>query len=424
MDLEYAERWAPVQIGVLKKFSALAAVMEAEGGCCLTKMRRDFSPSRMEDLYLSPLEPVEAAKWPGLAGTAEEMGGDGGGGVPWWGMLAIATAFAILAFAAYVLSGEGVTGRLRAGAAVFFAVAVAGSAVLIPLGAWTKPGGRGAAGAAASIGSEPAPPWPWSGDILVEQDGWSKTVHPDGRVEVLGLAGYLQHLVDRPAAAPEALIGDPVTESGDLDGEGRFGWSVRHHRSDTRQTRYLVVTDRADGEVREVEIGMKEVHAARLSPGGDRLWVAVNPGVPVNVTEVWEYAFPALTPLRSLTHDPCLREGEIVVSREGEPLLAGWFSTGPDDMESVVGLLPLLEEEAGFTGEALAIPLGRPADVDDPVLLAVANGGFRDASDGSPFLLLAGYDHGRHDVTGLTVVLDTRDGSLYEVCKGIPLGWR
>ncbi len=413
MRMEYAERWQPVQIGAFGRFSALAAKMQADGGCYVTKMRHAFAPEEMEDLYLSPLEPAQLERWSSLGVVAEA-----GGGVPWWGLLAIVLALAALAVAAYVFSGEREDTRWKKALTVFLAAALVGSAVLFPLGLWVLPADEVQVMVNEAV---PQPPWPWEEDILISDGGWSKLVHPDGRVEIEGMDAYLSWTINPPEMGLEEFSGDPVSINGNLDEEGRWQWGVRFHRADTWQTRYLVVTETASGEISEVEIGMKDVHGARISPQGDRLWVAMNPGVPVNVTEVQEYAFPSLELNRSLIHDDCMNIGEIVVSKDGEPLLAGRFSSGGEDMDTTFGFLPMFEEGARFTGKPFVI-VNETEGIKDIKLISLLNNYFCDALDARPFLLLAGYDYETGD--GLTYVLDSSDGSIYEVCHGSPRGWR
>ena len=164
------------------------------------------------------------------------------------------------------------------------------------------------------------------------------------------------------------------------------------------------------------------IHAVRLSPEGDRLWVVLNPGVPVNTTEAREYSFPSLDLERSLIHDDCLREGKIVLSTGGEPLLAGCFSSGEDDMNIRFGLVSLLEGDSSYVGKYLEI---KPAEMNNPDVagpsIGLMNGGFCDATDWSPYLLLSGY--GFQSGTSMIYVLDTGDGEIFEVAEGRPKGW-
>ncbi|MDI6830661.1 MAG: hypothetical protein QME88_04925 [Actinomycetota bacterium] len=89
----------------------------------------------------------------------------------------------------------------------------------------------------------------------------------------------------------------------------------------------------------------------------------------------------------------------------------------------VTGFLSLLEESADFRGEGLSMA-GAREDMGVPGSGKAFDVWFCDAMDGSPFLLLGGYDHGRDGETGAILVVDGRDGALYEVCEGIPVGWR
>ncbi|MDD5665880.1 MAG: DUF2330 domain-containing protein [Actinomycetota bacterium] len=411
MELEYAERWQPVQIGALAEYSELAGNMEESGGCCVTKLRRTFSPEDMEDLYLAPADKGELAAWAGFASQ--------GGGWPWWALLAVVLGLGALGAAAYGLWGRRGSGWPARALAAFLVVSLAGAAVVFPLGMRVIPGGEGE-------DASPHAGWPWERDIHVNHNGWSKLVHPDGRVEVLGLAEWLKPTAHLPQAGLETYD-DPATDlvylcGGELDAAAGWRWSARQYRDETGQTRYLVAGNGGSGEAHMAEIGMVEVHDVRLSRGSDRLWVALNPGVPENKTEVREYAFPSLELVRSLLHEDCLLLGEIVMSPEGEPLLAGRFKSGEEYTDTIFGFLPMLENDAGFTGRTIEIEdYGRGLDEDSlPIILL--NGYFCDAVDGSPFLLLAGFD----PITGESraFVLGTGDGELYEICMGFPSGWQ
>jgi hypothetical protein len=415
LRLEYAERWQPVQAGALAEFSQLAGAMEEDGGCFLTKLRRTFSPEDMEDLYLTPLDASQLAQWPGVAALAE-----GDDSVSWWGLLLIALSLAVLAAAAYVFSGERRRGWAKKTAVVFLAAALAGSAVLLPLGLLVLParGGEAARGEAGT-----GVDWPWEDGILMEHNGWSKLVHPDGRVEITGLEQSLIWAMTPPQAGPEEYSPHILTSRKEVDEGSGLEWSLGFYRTDDWQTVYLLVKGE-DGEVREVEIGMKEVHDVRLSPEGDILWVAMNPGVPVDKTEVQEYAFPSMELLRSIVHDECLRVGEIVLSTGDEPLLAGRFERGEEyaDAEVVFGFLPMLEEGAGFWGRPFEVSYAEMQSGEDMKLMRVINSYTCFARDASPFLLLGGYDYETGVSTAL--VLDSSDGSVYEAGEGYPVGWQ
>jgi len=410
MQLEYAERWQPVQIGALKEFSELAGEMEKNGGCCLTKLRRTYSPEQMEDLYLSPLDSAQLAPWPSLATLADKNDR-----VPWWALLAIVLALAVLAGVAYIFSSTRRNGWLKKAAAVFLIISLISSAILIPLGIWVLP-------AENAMEDEPKADWPWEDDILVTHNGWSKLIHPDGRVEIRGLDEQLSRLISPQEVSFQEYPPDLILPGRQLDEEGRWEWSVRHFRADTWQTRYLAVRDRESGTVREVDIGVKEVHDVRLSPQGDRLWVAMNPEVPVNKTEVQEYTFPSLELVRSLIHDDCMCVGEIVISPEGEPLLAGCYKSGEEYMDSRVGFLPMLEKNAEFEGKPFEIEYDEVQPSEDTKMIQILNSYFCDAKDQSLFLLLAGYDY--ETGVNMTYVLDSNDGSIYEVGEGFPVGWQ
>ena len=409
MELEYAERWQPVQIGALAEYSELAGNMEESGGCCVTKLRRAFSPEDMEDLYLAPAD-------------------QRAGGV---GRLCLARWRLALVGAACSRSRPRRAGRRR-----LWPVGQAGDgwparrwrlSWSFPWRArrWFSPGDEGDSGG-EGVDASPHAGWPWERDIHVNHNGWSKLVHPDGRVEVLGLAEWLKPTAHLPQAGLETYD-DPATDlvylcGGELDAAAGWRWSARQYRDETGQTRYLVAENGGSGEAHMAEIGMVEVHDVRLSRGSDRLWVALNPGVPENKTEVREYAFPSLELVRSLLHEDCLLLGEIVMSPEGEPLLAGRFKSGEEYTDTIFGFLPMLENDAGFTGRTIEIEdYGRGLDEDSlPIILL--NGYFCDAVDGSPFLLLAGFD----PITGESraFVLGTGDGELYEICMGFPSGWQ
>jgi len=413
MEIEYAERWQPVQIAALADFSELAKELEKDDGCCITKLRKEFSPDEMEDLYFVPLDDGQLTQWASFTAAS-----GGGGSVPWWVMLVIALGMAMLAGAAYALFGGRREGWPVKTLAVFLAVALAGSAILVPLGIWVFPGDKDEIFMAHAD-------WPWGDGILVNQGGWTKLIHPDGRMEIQGLAEYLLWTTETEEIEPVDYDGDPVMAGGELDEAGRWEWSLRHHREDDWQTQYLAVTDGESGEVYEADIGMKEVHDVRLSPQGDRLWIAMNPGVPVNKTEAQEYAFPSLELIRSVIHDDCMFIGEIVISPQGEPLLAGRFETVEEYEEhwdSYFGFLPMFEENAGYIGEPFVIKSDEMSSGEDKRLIGILNGYNCQAADASPFLLLGGYDYESGD--SLVFVLDTNDGSIYEVCEGSPVGWQ
>lgn len=411
MELEYAERWQPVQIGALAEYSELAGKMEEDGGCCVAKLRRTFSPKDMEDLYLTPVDEKELAAWAGFAPA-------GNNGWPWWELLAVVLALGALAGTASGLWGRRESGWRTRALAAFLIAALISAAVVFPLGMWILPGEAGG-------DAEQHADWPWQDDILVNHNGWSKLIHPDGRVEILGLDASLAWMVHPPEESyPEYeqatnRLYDPWKDLGE---EGGWKWSVGQYRDDVGQTRYLAVMDSA-GEIHEAEIGMVELHDVRLSPGGDRLWIAMNPGVPENKTEVREYVFPTLEPVRSLIHDFCFRVGEIVISSEGEPMLAGRFDNSEESSrEEYYGFLPMLEENAGFAGKPFEITYDDAGSSDDLRLMGLFGSNFCDAADASPFLLLAGMDL----ITGenMTFVVDAGSGRLYEVSGGYPSGWQ
>jgi hypothetical protein len=112
--------------------------------------------------------------------------------------------------------------------------------------------------------------------------------------------------------------------------------------------------------------------------------------------------------------------GEIVLSRNGEALLAGRFMCGSENMDTVFGFLPMFEENAVFVGEPLEIKMDEMRKDMDPKLMQVINSYACDAKDASPFLLLAGEDF----YGGKTFVLDTNSGELIEVGEGHPVAWQ
>lgn len=115
----------------------------------------------------------------------------------------------------------------------------------------------------------------------------------------------------------------------ELDAAGTWTWGIEFYPSPTEplQTRYLVLEKPSEGMKLKTDIGMKQVHDARLSASGDTLWIAVNPGVPVNKTEVQEYYLPSLELRRSILHDYCMETGagKYVLDQEGRLMLAGRF---------------------------------------------------------------------------------------------------
>jgi Uncharacterized protein conserved in bacteria (DUF2330) len=412
MELEYAERWRPAQIGALEEFSKLAGKMEAGGGCCVTKMRRTFSPGQMEDLYLSPLDPSRQEQWPGLAAFSEE-----GNGLPWWAFTLIALAMAVVAGITYAFADEKRSGRLWKTVGVFAAVFIISSAVLLPLGIWAQPDVEGDK---SSSGEK----WPWHDDILVHDKGWSKLIHPDGQSEITGFDEQAMSIIHPSQEDYADFEQNPglLLRWEQLDDEGNWEWSARQRREGSWQTRYLMVKESGSDEVQEVEIGMAEVRDVRLSPGGDRMWVAMNPETPVDTTEVQEYIFPSLELVRSIIHDDCLNEGEIVLSPDGKALLAGRFMCGNENMDIVFGFLPMFEENAVFQGEPLEIRMDELQSDMDMKLMQVMNSYTCDAKDASPFLLIAGDDY----ETGMSAVFvfDTNSGEIIEVGEGYPVGWQ
>jgi hypothetical protein len=410
MELEYAERWQPSQIGAFEEFSDLAGRMRESGGCCVTKMRRTFSPGQMDDIYLSPLDPSRQEQWPGLAAFSEE-----GDGLPWWAFLLIALAMAVVGGMTYGFADEGSRSRLWKTAGVFAAIFLISSAVLLSLGILTQQEGEGEE-------ASPKVEWPWRDDILVRDNGWLKLIQPDGQTEIVGFDDQIMSIIQPSQEDYADYEQNPglLQDWEELGDEGNWEWSVRQLREESWQTRYLMVKESGNGEIHETEIGMAEVRDVRLSPGGDRLWVAMNPEVPVDATEVQEYAFPSLELVRSVIHDNCLNEGEIVLSSDGEPLLAGRFMCGNENMDIVFGFLPMFEENAGFLGKPLEIGMDEMQSDMDTKLMQIFNSYTCDAKDASPFLLLAGEDYSG----GKTFVLDTNSGELIEVGVGSPVAWQ
>jgi len=416
MVLEYAERWQPVQVAALEAFSDLAGKMENAGGCYVTKLRREhYYPDQMQDLYLTAADQKTLEPW--TAGLVDYRDG-GGYPVTWWVAMTVALLLALL-FAAILGFMRCTSDRSMLRALSVFIVAVlllAGTFLSLGIKVYAEDNEESHARA----------DWPWKDDILISQNGWQKVIHPDGRSELLGLDENLKQSVDPTISSESTSFSDPFGFGHNLDDSGDWRWAEDFQRNETTQTKFFVANS-SGGEELKVEIGMKEIHDARLSPQGDRLWIAMNPGVPVNVTEVQEYGFPSLTLRRSIIHPYCLRMGGIVMDEAGEPLLAGCYDRYNEgdtgwSMDMYIGFLPLLEENAEFRGEYLSTHEGNLQNEDNYYLRGIFNSYFCDALDGSSFLLLSGNDYGISQ--GTVYVLDTRDGELYEVENGYPVGWR
>jgi hypothetical protein len=254
MQVEFADAWRGSQIGELKDFSNLAGALEEDGDCLVTKLRAEFSPQDMKDLYLVPAASEALEPWPAvLAGVS---GKEGGSSFP-----LVAIPFAVFLLACLVaaslaifLPGTFATPWRFAGA--FGISAIVFIAVFLPLSLGEHTEG------------EPAGKveWPWEKDIRVSDNGWSKLIHADGRVEILGLDELLEQTLFPGEIDAHEYPPDLVSPTNELDDGGEWEWSVRQYRADTWQTRYLRVTNTSNGEVREADIGMVEVHDVRLSP--------------------------------------------------------------------------------------------------------------------------------------------------------------
>jgi len=411
MNLEFAEAWQGIQVGVMKGFSELARDMEREGGCAVCKLRAAFRPPEMEDLYFTPASEAE------LAESKVDVAGGGGGGedsFPAWAIPVVVLILAGLVTAVVELVRTGESGSTRQLLIIFFVSGLVLAGIFLPLGLSGGASGR-------DEGGDDGGRWPWEEDILITKNGWEKGLHPDGTVEIVGLQGDLRYLLeDGETAYPPPYDVYSMMEDNRLDEDGRWKWRVDHLRADTWQTQYFVVYDH-EGEEYKFDLGMKEVHDARLSPQGDRLWIAVNPGVPVNKTEVLEYSFPGLDLVRSIIHDYCMMTGGMVMSETGRPLLYGHFHRDiPEDggygFERHMGLLPMFEEGADFYGESLCIDDQDLELEENACLKMILNSYFSDAVDGSPYLILHGHD--MESVDGITFVFDTLHGELYEVGEG------
>ena len=414
LELEYAEKWQPGQIGALGEFSELASGMESAGGCCITKLRATYSPGEMEDLYLSPLDPSLLEQWPGLAAFSDD-----GDGLPWWAFALIALAMAVVAGITYAFTDERRSGRLWKTAGVFAAVFLISSAVLLPLGIWVRPDGTG--GAAA-----PRTEWPWQDDILVTDGLWLNLIHPDGQTEIVGLAEDVTWMME---GSQEGYYTNPEPGSdifiskGELDGEGKWKWGIRHLlQGELLHPTHLRVEESTSGEFYEVEIAKNEyVLDVRFSPDGNRLWVVMATEVPDKRTEIREYAFPSLELMRSVAQGYYMSEGEIVLSAEGEPLLAGSFADLEENPNIYIGFIPMLEENAAFRGNPLVIDYRGMLASGEPLKKHYLDSSFRDAEDASSFLLLFGSTAKSRE---MIFVFDTGSGRLYDVGEGYPVSWR
>jgi hypothetical protein len=417
MKLEYADCWQAVQVGVLDKFSEMAAKMEEDGGCVVTKLRGTYKPEDMEDLYLVPAGAATLQPWESrLAALVIDAGGTG---ISWktFLLIALALAFAIAVF--FGLLWPRIKGLPWKMLGVFILSALVLSGVLLPIAAWNASGEEEVAGEA---GGEAI--WPWEKDIIFMESGWKKVVHPDGTRETLGLSDEVKYDIE-----PESFKRDDERISApffanmfvnrDLDDGGEKKWNLQHVREDTSQTIYLLIEDGKGQEIGRIEVGNVAVHDARLSPQGDLLWIALNPGVPVNKTEVREFSFPSLEFRRSIIHPYCMMLGEIIISPREEPVLAGWFSM---DQDFYIGLLPMLREGAEFEGSPLVISLSDIQAIPDSKVADIRNSYFCVPLENSYLLLLRGNSY--HSGTSSIYVYDSLDGDLHEVGEGVPIDWQ
>lgn len=442
MLLENEQWWQPEQVAMLSGFSALAPELEKDGGCYVTKQRETFTPGNMEDLYFTgevvdkPSTSYET--WPGMGALDVSMKGDAGGtgitenkaSFPWWVLLIAALILAAVIAALYGSSDPEKKAGLKKRAILFLAVGTAIFVALLPLGLLMMNAENCQTVVAQHV-------QPSGGDILLERDGWSVLLHPDGRSELLGLGENLAR--ELAAMESETDMGGYVEgygyASGIHDGmlfnasgetESEWEWGIGQHPDSEKYYIELYNPDTGERLVGETETGSRknEVHDVRISPGGDRIWVVLNPGIPVNKTEVLEYAYPSMELIRSIIHDDCLYDGKIVLSSNGEPLLAGRFQCDEKDGDGNGSvryeLLRMLEKGDVYAGEFLELrddEINKLSSEDKKY--GLINGWFIDAVDGSPFLLLSG-DYFK----SLAYVFDTRDGELYIVSDGYPVGWR
>ena len=237
MQLENAETWEAAQIGALKGYSVLASELEQDGGCELTKLRRTFNPTEMEDIYFKPKagEPVTAK-----AGSTPASGGSSdasGDAFPWWVLLASSLILSAIVAGLYGPGDSGSKTGLKKKGVVFLVAAAAFFVALLPVGILMYDAGQG-----VGAGCEAAAVWPWSADILMSRNGWSELVRPDGRSEILGLEEELARLVSfKEVGSEEPTDFEHYTgqelewDGGELEGEGGWRWSVTQTRDAGRR---------------------------------------------------------------------------------------------------------------------------------------------------------------------------------------------
>ncbi|MFW6113768.1 MAG: hypothetical protein ACOC78_02470, partial [Actinomycetota bacterium] len=179
------------------------------------------------------------------------------------------------------------------------------------------------------------------------------------------------------------------------------------------------VMESTGGEELYLELGSEymEPMDARLSPSGDSLWILMGQ-LGDGKVEALEYSFPSLSLERYAVHPYGILAGDIVLSPQGSPLIAGRYVKV---MDVYIGMLPMYEDEADFSGETLHIDMDEYEYQEDNPVARIADGYYCLGADGGRFILLHGYDLEHMD--GYVYVFDTGTGELYEVSPGLPRGW-
>jgi|GEM_PF-1720434 len=408
MQLEYADAWQGIQIGVLKEFSDLAEEMEQKGGCVMTKLRATFWPSEMEDLYLTAASPAVLSE---LSLLLASMGEDNGAYFPVWAIPVIIIILAALVTIVIELVRRGPAGSLLRILMIFVVSGLLFTAVFVPVAV--------SIGSVKENGGLSQSDWPWEDGIVFVDDGWEKVLYPDGEVEIMGVndrgdySGFIYsdyHSVE-------------VNGYRRLDEEGKWLWRDSDQGNWSMLARYLEIKG-PEGMELSTFVGVKnQIFDARLSPQGDRVYLAIEPGDPSNCIEVQEYLFPSLQHVQTVMHDygfySGMIPGSIVFSIEEEPLLAGYFY---EEMKEYIGILPLLEEDTAFYGEVLELDFDAIGHEESEEMMDIMNSYNCIAKDSSPFLLLEGFSY----ETGESViyVFNSGDGELFRVREGRPIAWR
>jgi hypothetical protein len=179
-----------------------------------------------------------------------------------------------------------------------------------------------------------------------------------------------------------------------------------------------------EGEKSSTFVGVKnQIFDARISPGGDRLYLAIEPGNPSNCVEVQEYLFPSMEHVQTLIHEygfyDDMMPGNIVFINGEEPMLAGCFY---EEMSEYIGMLSLLEEDASFYGEALEFDYSVMGPEESEEIISLMSSYNCIAKDGSTFLLLEGFDYDTGE--SIIYVFNTGDGELFRVMEGRPIAWQ